>query len=75
VTHDERIARGRRAQRLLDDADVKQAFADVSAQLFQDWCLAAPEQREGLHAVYRAQVRLIDQLESWRNDALIDERR
>ena len=70
MTKDEKYERGLRAGRLLDDADIRAAFALIKVELFDEWGNAQTEQaRESLHAVSRAADRLVATLDRWRVDA------
>jgi hypothetical protein len=70
VTKEERKERGLRAAQLLDNADIRAAFALIKMELFTEWGDAKSEQeRESLHSVSRACDRLVATLDRWRVDA------
>jgi hypothetical protein len=69
MREDEIIARGHRARNLLADDDVQQAFADVEAELFAEWRHAdTAQERESLHATFRAHRRLHSRLQLWADE-------
>lgn len=63
LSSEERVLRGNRARRLLEDRAFKEAIADVEAEAIRDWKLfETPEEREGawalVHALGKVQERL-----------------
>lgn len=69
------MQRAHRAERLLADEDIRQAFADVEREVFLEWQAARhAEERESLHAVVRALGRIRAKLESWRDEKAFLER-
>lgn len=63
---DELRARAVRMQLLLDDADIKAAFADMEAELAKDWkACFDPAERENL---WRA-TQGLDRLQTWMRSA------
>jgi hypothetical protein len=75
VTKDERIARGQRVGRFLADPDVQDAISSVRQTLCADFLAARPDDLLEVHYKNKALTLLLAQLESWRDDALMETRR
>jgi len=65
--------RGYAARRILEDAEVMEAFGEIEADLLTKWAATNPDRSDDREAIYR-QVKALDlfqqQLEAWRNNLL-----
>lgn len=65
LDREQRVQRGRRVALLLDDEDMKRAFASVKAKCVEDWCSGkTPGAREEAWALQKALAALQSELQS-----------